>query len=88
MECIAALRTGLSVHPTLSSCSPYCSQAGFAFQNLVVFVCLFVFVLFVLELWSQTQKAVFHLLGHTACEREGVCVGCVSIKQELSLGLQ
>ena len=45
-------------------------KLGFAFQNLV-------FVLFVLESWSQRQKAVYYLLGHTARKREGcLCWAC------------
>lgn len=43
---------------------PTALKLGFAFQNLV-------FVFFVLESWSQRRKAVYYLLGHTACKTEG-----------------
>lgn len=65
VECIEALRTGLSSHPTFSSCFPYCSQAGFCFSELGFLS------FFVLGSWSQRQKAVCYLLSHTACERKG-----------------
>lgn len=49
---------------------PTALKLGFAFQNLV-------FVLFVLESWSQRQKAVYYLLGHATCKREGcLCRAC------------
>lgn len=64
MECIAARDLGLASIRHSAHAFPTALKLGFAFQNLV-------FVFFVLESWSQRRKAVYYLLGHTACKTEG-----------------
>lgn len=70
VECLAA--EPWAQHPStiqLMLC-PTALKLGFASQNSD-------FVRFVLESWSQRQKAVYYLLGHTACKREGcLCWAC------------
>lgn len=84
VECIAALRTGLSIHPTFSSrFSLLLSLSSWA----LLFRTWFLSFLFQNRGPKGRRQYIIYQVTQLVREKD-VCVGHVSINQDLSLGFQ